>query len=661
MRRLSMTGLLAGNAIALLLASAMGSTATLGGDARIAEAVAAPASDRGVDRSPHLRLAQTAMPSAGTSNSGASDTPPAPPAAASPPAQPAIGDKLREILSSPARGERIFTRKGERAAVDAFYQKRNYQPLWVEQGAPSRRAQAVLDYIKTIDADGLDPSDYVFPKFAAGSLEAQAETEARFTAVFLTYARHALNGRVHWSRVTANAVYKDNYNAADVLNRIADASESDMKAALDSLQPQHAAYQELKRKLAELRAQTDENGPRIPYGQYLKYGNEKFGEKSKPARDKARTAKDNKAKPSEVVMMQDPRVPLIREKLGLPPKNDINYDRELAEAVAKFQERVGLKPDGQVGNPTIDALNGPNREAKINMILATMERWRWVPRDLGKTHVVLNIPDFHLRVYNDGRQIWKTRVVVGKPSQATPLLSETMKYITVNPVWNVPQSIIYQELLPIFETSDPGIFAKQGLKVEHGRDGIRVYQPPGDKNALGRLRFNFPNKYLVYQHDTSEKHLFAHERRAYSHGCMRVQDPVRYAEILLSFAVPNERYTQERIRRMFSDNEINIDFKVHIPVHITYQTAFVDENGELQFREDIYGLDAKHLSIMKGSERRIADVPVDRPADPNYKPTPTDLARLANVPRDGGGWDPGSGYYGRRGDNPFDFFGRLFR
>jgi murein L,D-transpeptidase YcbB/YkuD len=221
----------------------------------------------------------------------------------------------------------------------------------------------------------------------------------------------------------------------------------------------------------------------------------------------------------------------------------------------------------------------------------------------------------------------------------------------------VPQSIVYNELLPIYETSNPGIFAQQGLKVEQGKDGIRVYQPPGDKNALGRVRFNFPNKFLVYQHDTPEKQLFAHDRRAYSHGCMRVQDPVRYAEVILSYGVPKEKYTQDRIRKMYSDNEINIDLQVQIPVHITYQTAFVDENGTLQFRDDIYSLDSKLIAQAKGSERRVADVAIDRPADPNYKPSPTDFARLDNVPRDGGDL-----YGNRRGGDPFGaFFGRIFR
>ena len=132
--------------------------------------------------------------------------------------------------------------------------------------------------------------------------------------------------------------------------------------------------------------------------------------------------------------------------------------------------------------------------------------------------------------------------MVGTPGHETPLLTETMKFITVNPTWNVPQSIIYNELLPIYESSDPQIFERLGLKVERDRNGrVRVSQPPGERNALGQMRFNFPNKFLVYQHDTPEQHYFAESRRAYSHGCMRVQDPVKYAEVLLSYASPNGR------------------------------------------------------------------------------------------------------------------------
>jgi murein L,D-transpeptidase YcbB/YkuD len=224
-----------------------------------------------------------------------------------------------------------------------------------------------------------------------------------------------------------------------------------------------------------------------------------------------------------------------------------------------------------------------------------------------------------------------------------------MKFITVNPTWNVPQSIIYNELLPVYETTDPHVFDKMGLKVERDRDGnVRVYQPPGERNALGRIRFNFPNKFLVYQHDTAEKHYFAHEKRAYSHGCMRVQDPIKYAEVILSFAAPRSNYTEDGIRRMFGGEERQIDFQQQIPVHITYQTAFVDDAGKLQFREDIYGLDAKLQSLLKGSERAVADVLFERPADPNFKPTPQHVQRMRSAAGGGSG-------------NPFALFEQLFR
>jgi murein L,D-transpeptidase YcbB/YkuD len=261
---------------------------------------------------------------------------------------------------------------------------------------------------------------------------------------------------------------------------------------------------------------------------------------------------------------------------------------------------------------------------------------------------VLNIPEFNLRIYHDGEKVWQTRVVVGKPTQQTPLLTETMKFITVNPTWNVPQSIIYNELLPIYETSDPQIFARMGLKVERDRDGsVRVFQPPGERNALGQIRFNFPNKFLVYQHDTPERYYFTHERRAYSHGCMRVQDPLKYAEVLLSYASPRLGLSQARIRQMFGGSEQQIDFHSQIPVHITYQTAFVDEQGKLQLRDDVYGLDAKVLELRRGSERAVADTAIERPADPNFKPTPEAAHRLNRV--------------ARGVSNPFALFEQLFR
>jgi L,D-transpeptidase YcbB len=186
-----------------------------------------------------------------------------------------------------------------------------------------------------------------------------------------------------------------------------------------------------------------------------------------------------------------------------------------------------------------------------------------------------------------------------------------------------------------------------GLSVERKPNGeVRVFQPPGERNALGRIRFNFPNKYLVYQHDTPEKHYFAHDKRAYSHGCMRVQDPMKYAEVLLSYAAPRGNHTAQSLQKMFGGEERQIDFAQHIPVHISYQTAFVDDAGKLVFRDDVYGLDKPVMAQLRGSERAVADVAIERPADPNFKPTAQHVQRMHSA---------------ARGGSSFSLFEQLFR
>ncbi len=291
-----------------------------------------------------------------------------------------------------------------------------------------------------------------------------------------------------------------------------------------------------------------------------------------------------------------------------------------------------------------------SRKSTTGTIIANMERWRWLPRDLGQAHVVVNIPDFTLGVYNDGARVWHTKIVVGKPGAlATPLLSETMKYLTINPTWNVPPSIIRNEYLPALER-DPNALERIGLKVSNNPDGsLRVYQPPGERNALGRIRFNFPNQFLVYQHDTPNKSLFARDSRAFSHGCMRVQNPEKYAEVLLSLAQPEEGYTIARIRSLYGDQERTIKLQQEIPVHVTYQTAFVGENGQLNFRHDIYGLDAATLKLMRNDERMIADTPIARPRNTSSKPV---MARLPE--REDREWQ---GQYQNRGGGWFGFSG----
>jgi hypothetical protein len=176
-----------------------------------------------------------------------------------------------------------------------------------------------------------------------------------------------------------------------------------------------------------------------------------------------------------------------------------------------------------------------------------------------------------------------------------------------------------------------------GLRVDYGADGVHIWQPPGDKNALGRIRFNFPNKFLVYQHDTPDKYMFAYDKRAYSHGCMRVQDPVHYAEVLLSLVRPSDGYTEDRIRRMFGPSETDIQFPAFIPVNLTYQTAFVDDAGKLELRDDVYGRDRGLLAILKGSDRKIADIPVEHRIDASHR----EVMAIPDEPS----WFGGRGYY----------------
>src|SRR4029077_19801869 len=371
---------------------------------------------------------------------------------------------------------------------------------------------------------------------------------------------------------------------------------------LDSYQPPQPAYKALRKKLAEARGTKGDNGPaQLARGPVLELGVDK--------------------KTKQTILMTDERVPQLREKLGLPAvRDDLFYDKPLADAVAQFQKEKGLAANGRLTNQTVDALNGKRHERDDQVIIANMERWRWVPRDMGKAHVVLNIPDFTLQVYNNGASIWKTKVVVGKPgTHATPLLTETMKYITVNPTWNVPPSIVYNEYLPALQ-QDPTVLERMGLRLEHNRDGsVHISQPPGEANALGRVRFNFPNKFLVYHHDTPDKYLFEKSERAFSHGCMRVQYPDQYASVLMNITAPNEHYTPEKIRSMYGSSEIDLKFPTPIPVNITYQTAFVDDAGKLQVRRDVYGRDATMIEMLRNAHGRDMEA-YGAHAQPSYSP-----------------------------------------
>jgi L,D-transpeptidase YcbB len=606
--------LLASTAVILLLAGAP--AVTLAGPSDTAATAAAPDTTNAAAPAPQPLDSPDLPATTGSTSPATAEPTPAPAAAAAPAAPPepvttasapaapapaaapaapalsaadaAVVDQLRNLSSG--KYDRIVGNKKDRTIVDAFYSGRDYAPLWITDGKVNERGKAVIAYLGHVDQDGLDPADYPLPNFSALSEPGElAEAELKLDMTIITYAHHASTGRVHWSRVSSDIYYTVTApEPADVLAAMVEAK--DMAKALDAYEPRTPGYLALKAKLAEIRAG-------------------KMEAKKTPIA--------NGAAPK--VGASDDRVPLLRERLNVSG-DGTTFDKPLADAVKKYQQEHKLRVTGTLSQETIDALNGHTPDKPVDIILANMERWRWMPHDLGNNYVIVNLAEFMLRVMHDGKLYWSTRIVDGKPEMPTPIMQAEMKYITINPTWNVPPSIINREYLPALQ-QDPTVMERMGLKVGKNPDGtVHIWQPPGDHNALGRIRFNFPNKFLVYQHDTPDKYLFANDKRAYSHGCMRVQDPQKYAEVLLSLIRPNDGYTLERIKKMIdAGGEQDIQLPTYMPVNLTYQTAFVDDDGKLQFRDDVYGRDRQLLAILKGDDRRMADVAVEHREDPSHR------------------------------------------
>jgi L,D-transpeptidase YcbB len=564
---------------------------------------------------------------------GAPASAPAPAAAAITGPDGPIADELHNL--SNGKFDHIIGDKKDRTQIDAFYASRNYAPLWLTDGKANANATAAIKYLAHVYADGLDPADYPVPNFSALNTPADlADADIKLTTAVITYAHHASVGRVHWSRVSPDIEYTAKAPEPDEVLRTIAAS-NDVAATLDSYEPHTPGYLALKAKLADIRAGKGDSGKAaIGNGQVLKIG------------------------------MQDDRVPALRERLGIAATSGTVYDKTLAEAVKKFQQQRDLAPTGTLTAATVEALDGRQPDHVTDILLANMERWRWMPHQFPDTYVIVNLPDFTLRVMHDDKLVWTTRIVIGKPDMPTPIMTADMKYITINPTWNVPPSIVHREYLPAL-AQDPTVLARMGLRVDYGPGGVHIWQPPGDKNALGRIRFNFPNKFLVYQHDTPDKYMFALDKRAFSHGCMRVQDPAHYAEVLLSLVRPNDGYTEDRIKRMFGPDETDIQFPTFIPVNLTYQTAFVDDTGKLEFRDDVYGRDKSLIAILKGSDRKVADLPVEHREERGHREAlaiPDEPGWFGNRGGYGGG---GRGYYqggGYQGGGYYGggFFSRMF-
>jgi murein L,D-transpeptidase YcbB/YkuD len=415
----------------------------------------------------------------------------------------------------------------EREAIAAFYTDSGYRPLWVAEKGLTPAAKSLIQGLKAAHEDGLDPSDYPIPAVAStkSPIEDWAAVEVKLSAAAVLYARDARGGRIEPARLSGLLTPKLHLPEAGTVLRTLGAARNPGEA-LAAYNPQHPGYRALKAKLGELRA----NRPGTPMVRAPDNGLKLAAAAGTPARGKGARAAD-------------------------------------APAVAS----LGLSSSRLEGD-----------------LVANMERWRWLPPELGERHIVVNIPEFRLRLFDKGEMVHTTRVVVGKPESQTPVFSDEMEHVIVNPSWTVPPSIMRKEFLPAL-ARDPSYAARRGYEVIRSNGRISVRQPPGARNALGYVKFIFPNDHAVYLHDTPSRHLFAHEMRAFSHGCVRVQEPFKLAEAILE----TEGWNEQKLQGLVGKGERHIRVRRSLPVHLAYFTLAADEQGQVKAYDDLYGHHAK--------------------------------------------------------------------
>jgi murein L,D-transpeptidase YcbB/YkuD len=512
-----------------------------------------------------------------------------------------VADRLLARLEGAAADPKPLAVQGQRLhapdVVANFYERRIYRAAWLDAARSFDPVRELLDTIRTADRHGLDPPDYHLallerllaqnsPAARDGSgrddHELVVDLELAATDAFLVYGAHLLGGRVDPVRLTSNwRAATAEGDLASVLERAA--MTGGIGATLASLEPAAAAYRRLQGALAQYRALAANGGWRdVPKGSKLESG--ASGE----------------------------RVRLLRRRLAVT--NDLDHDDDspifdppLESAVRRFQKRHGLEVDGVVGPATLAALNVSAAD-RVTQIAINLERWRWLPRDLGRRYLLVNVPAFELRVVEADRPVMAMRAVVGRPYRRTPIFSATMTYLVVSPYWHVPPGIAVRDILPAVE-KNPAYLAEQGIRVFQGWGAdqreidpgdvdwrtlaaasfpYHFRQEPGDKNMLGRLKFMFPNWYNVYLHDTPLRELFLPASRPFSSGCIRIERPFELAEYLVR---GDTEWTPEAIATAASvDRETTISLREPIPVHVVYWTSWAD--GEIEFRDDVYSRDA---------------------------------------------------------------------
>ena len=493
-----------------------------------------------------------------------------------------IADRLGEDSAEIQIGDRPL----DSTLIRGFYASRGFKPVWT--GAAGVRAGQLLKDIQAIaPAEGLSAESYRLSETASGD-----DRDLMISEILARFARDLAIGRVGPSRSVGGmgSEIQRKIDTAQVLRDLG--GGADLAATLSPLQPAYAGYYRLKGALARYEKLAADGGwTAIGDGPPLKPG------------------------------MDDPRVLLIRKRLIVTGELAANQDKTtvldatLVDAVKRFQTRHGIDPDGTIGRQTLTALN-VSAEDRLRQIAANLERWRWMPGRLDATHIAVNLPAAHFELVRDGRIDMAMRVVVGDVSHQTPTMATAMTSVVINPTWTVPPSIATREILPklrkdpsylaannmrILDAFDDDFEKMQGLGIDWSRYSklpYRIRQKPGIDNALGQVKFNLDNGDDIYLHDTPKRQYFGHIFRALSHGCVRLERPTELAKALL-----NPTQAEKVDEWVADDTTRTIRLDKPLTVYLMYMTAWADEDGTVNFREDLYGHDTRLKAALKRHQR----------------------------------------------------------
>ncbi|HVX36870.1 MAG TPA: L,D-transpeptidase family protein [Hyphomicrobium sp.] len=579
-------------------------------------AVTPPAEPPALGSTPAPTEAATAPASATPAQPAAQPSSPPPAAAAAPETlvSPVVEAARRKLADKSFVGRNNLA--PDVAAAADFYNAHK-EPLWIHDGSYNEKAKSVISDLMMADDWGLDSSDFIVPNLASNAdADARGAAEAQLTLSALKYARFARGGRLDPVALSNILDMKPPVKDPKVVMReLAEASHPG--PFLVGLNPHHDGFEKLRQELLKARGATVEEEPadpaeqvKLPRGKLLRPG------------------------------VRNDQVALLRQRLKVPsesPETNDLYDEGLQNAVKDYQRANGLNPDGLVGNGVRDALNGGSKSKRvdpsrnIDRLIANMERWRWLPENLGSFYVMNNIPEFVSEIWKGKERVLSQKMIVGQPAWPTPMLTAYMQYVIFHPSWGMPDGIKAKELAPrLRQASDSGFdFFDKLFGGGGGSSGgarvieaykLQVYyngrpvdpnsvnwntadisrysftQPPGPDNPLGLVKFRFPNRHDVYMHDTPERGLFGQTYRALSHGCMRVGEPRRTAEVILQ---EDKGYSPEKVGELWNSGA-DVTLSKPVPVYLVYFTARVNEEGRLETFGDIYGNDNRVMSALRG-------------------------------------------------------------